>query len=171
MGTGSGRPVQVLRVVALVALVAAAGTACGSSSSSDSKRVPVSVAEANSNPCLLVSQSQATAILGSGTKSEIQQAVAGVFSECDYDFASSGPIAFVSVTLETGPTAALAATGFSKNPAPAAGVGHGATCGTDKVQADLSDLVSQIDSEDWLVIAGPSCAVDGKFDEAAYGNL
>jgi hypothetical protein len=128
----------------------------------------VSVAAAAGNPCLLVTLSQATAILGAGTEAGGKQGVAGVYGICTYTYPGNA----IGITLNTGPTAVLASTDMVKKPfQAAAGVGHGAVCGADASSAGVIDLISQIDREDWLVVSGPSCAVDGKFAEAAYGSL
>jgi len=167
MGTGSSSPVRALRAAAMLALAAAACAACGSSSS---KPVPISVAEATQNPCLLVSLSQATAILGSGATEGSKEVAAGVYSECTYGNDSTA----VSVALEFGPIGEAASLQMMKNSAPVTVAGHAGLCGaeTSKYGGGGFAFAAPIKSGVWLSVDGaPSCAVDDKFAQAVYANL
>ena len=178
MGKGGGLPARALRVVAVLALVAAAGTACSSGLSS--KPVHISLAEATKNPCQLVTVGQATAIHGSGggnVTAADPGVVGGVDSSCEYG--SLSPI--VTLTLDFGPIAEyLSVDDLNNNSAPIIFAGHAGVCGPDagkygtKGDFQLSAPIVKTPAESavWLSVDGaPSCAVDAKFAQAVYANL
>jgi hypothetical protein len=96
---------------------------------------------------------------------------AGAYGICVYQ---NGLVA-VSVTLEIGPVAELAAKTGMKNPATVTVAGHAALCGAETgkySQAGTFQLAAQIKGGDWIAVAGGgSCAVDGSFAKAVFGNL
>lgn len=186
MGTGSGPRVRALGVAAMVALVAAAGVACGSgSSTSSSKPVHVSLAEATQKPCQLVTLGQANAILDTGyppgdttgnvTESN-PQVSAGLSSSCVYGNLSST----VSVALNFGSYAELFSAANLNNSAPAIVAGHAGICGPDTgkygtpgdFEFAVPIVAAPAESAVWLSVDGArSCAVDTKFAQAVFANL
>jgi hypothetical protein len=179
MAAGSGSSVRALGLAAMIALVAAAGVACGSGTSS--KPAHISVAEATQNPCQLVSLSQATAILDPGdvtgnVTAGGKQVIAGISSSCVYGNLSSTVI----VSLNFGLLAENYATSGMQNSAGTVFAGHAGVCGADTAkygEAGEFELAAPIvaspaASAVWLSVDGaPSCAVDAKFAQAVYANL
>ena len=177
MGTESGSLIRALGLAAMLALVAAAGVACGSGVSSEP--VHISLAEATQNPCQLVTPGQATAILGSGDGkvTPVDPSVAaGVTSSCEYGNTSSD----INVSLDFGPTAEYLSVDDLNNSAPIVVAGHAGVCGPDAgkygtkgdFQLSAPIVAAPTQSSVWLSVDGaPSCAIDAKFAQAVYANL
>lgn len=180
MGTGIGPRVRALGIAVMLALVATAGVACGSdSSTSSSKPVHVSLAEATKSPCRLVTLGQANAILNTGdTTGNITadpQVTAGLLSDCVYTNLPSSVI----VALNFGSEAESFAVSSMKTSAGIMVAGHAGVCGADAAVYGkgvfglaVPIVEDPIESQVWLSVDGAkSCAVDAKFAQAVFANL
>jgi hypothetical protein len=186
MRTGNRSRVRALGVAAMLALVAAAGVACGSSSSTNSgKPVHISLAAATQHPCQLVTLGQANAILDTGyppgdttgiVTSSDAQVLAGLSSSCVYGNLSST----VNVILNFGAEAEYFSVVDIKNSAPATVAGHAGACGAETGKYSTPGefdfaapvVAAPAASAVWLSVEGArSCAVDAKFAQAVFANL
>jgi hypothetical protein len=154
------------RVIGLLALVTAAGAGCGTSGSSSTPKV--SVGAAAGKPCLLVSLSEATTILGQGAVTNTLPPTGNAPTACSFGL----NLTTVLVQIIPVPFAESPAD-YISTPAPAAGVGHGAVCGPGvNLTGYLSALVGPLDSGHSLLVDGlASCAIEEKFAAVAYSHL
>lgn len=158
--------VRAGRVIGLLALVAVAVAGCGAGGSSSTPKVPVSAAAGK--PCLLVSLSEATTILGQGTVMSSLAPTGSSPAACSF---GHPPLIVVLVHIIPAPFTESSAT-YISTPAPAGGVGHGAVCGPNPNLPDGSALVGPVDSDDSLLVDGlTSCATMEKFATIAYSHL
>jgi hypothetical protein len=158
------RPVRLALAGFLAVAAAAACAACGGGSSGPGK---VSLTAATANPCLLVSWSQARAILGHRTTRPTR----GARGQCLFDSASAPLGQVVSVDIGPGPFSKLNAESLVTGPAPTI-AGHGALCGkTQSGASGPTSLLGPFGPSHGLLIIGPSCAVDAGFARQIYLHL
>jgi hypothetical protein len=154
------------RAIGLFALVTAAGAGCGTGGSSSTPKVSVSVAAGK--PCLLISLSEATTILGQGAITQSLAPTASAPAACSF---GHSPLTVVLVHIIPAPFAESSSY-YISTPAPAGGVGHGAVCGPSANLQGYSALVGPVDSGHSLLVDGlTSCATVEKFATVAYSHL
>jgi hypothetical protein len=156
------------RVIGFLALVAVAGAGCGTSGSSTPK---VSVAAAAARPCLLISPSEATAVLGQ--RAIPDNTPGGNVPACGFNFDVNPTITYIGFSIVPAPFAQVAPYYIGGSPAPASGVGYGAVCGPSSPFSNTSVLVGPVDSGHSLHVAGifASCATVEKFATILYSHL
>jgi hypothetical protein len=154
------------RVIGLLALVTVVGAGCGTGGSSSTPKV--SVGAAAGKPCLLVSLSEATTILGQAAIMKSLAPTASAPAACSF---GQSPLTVVLVHIIPAPFAESSSHYISK-PAPADGVGHGTVCGPSASLPGYSALVGPVDSGHSLLVDGlTSCATVEKFATVAYSHL
>jgi hypothetical protein len=159
MRMGNRRPGRSLLALAGLMTVAAACAACGGGPAK------VSLRDASANPCLLVSQAQARAILGPGISKPKLAPELG--SGCDY--ASGTRLVNLGIDLGTASLGYFSI--LMTDPRPVPSVGHRARCGPVRTNPAQFDLFAAISHDHKFVIVGPSCATDAAFARQAYSHL
>lgn len=156
-----------VRVLAGLLAVAAACAACGGGPAK------VSVKAAAANPCLLLSQSQARAIMGGGTQKPLLTSQGGCQYTTQPDAAELTPGEDnVNLSFNLGTSASMALlTYVIAHPAPVPSVGHDARCGAVKDNPTVFDLIAAVSRRDQLVVIGASCALDARFARQALSRL
>jgi hypothetical protein len=168
------------RVIGLLALVTVTGAGCSTASgtaagtkapasAAAAAKVPVSAAAGK--PCLLVSLSEATPILGHGAITSSLPGTSGLPAACSFGEAQS-PLTIIQVHII--PTSfAVSSSFYISGPAPAGTVGHGAVCGASTKLPGGSALVGHVDSETSLLVDGlkTSCTTLEQFATIAYSHL
>ncbi len=144
----------------------AASTGHSSSTHSDSTAANggggVAVSEAASNPCELVSATQASGILGVATHPSLGSV--GTYPGCTYNTGSQSVIVALS---PVGYSAGIA--NELMHPHPVTSLGRQATCG--QFAASVFTVMGAVDTGHTLEVSGPSCDVAVKFAADAYARL
>ena len=158
-GTSAGLPTPSPR---------ATGSHAPAPAPSASPRPPAKVAPgaASGDPCLLLTQAAADAVLG--PLASPPSLAVGMCSTTG----PAGVVVDLTVTLQSFGPDEIPVT--ISNPAPVAGLGHYAVCGpASGGSGGFADytFVGSIDPEYSMEIDGPSCAVDRRLAVIAYDRL
>lgn len=156
----------------LWAAVAAIAMACASCSGGSSEARPISVAAAYHNPCLLITQGEAKAILGNAGQPEVQSGFKS--NSCSISDRTNGTN--IEIAIENQSFVPVVAEVTIQNAAPVASVGHDAVCGQslsiEPLSAKTFELYAAIASHYSLnITGGSSCAIDVRFAEKVYSRL
>jgi hypothetical protein len=172
---GSRRPAGTLWAVAAIMV---ACTSCAGSSSAPAR---VSVTAAARNPCVLITQAEAQAIVGKAGEPQFESGFStdSGFTSNYCTIADHSDGTTIDITVEHQSYDPLVAEILISNATPVAAVGHHAECGLALASTEpgpLSEktfeLYSEISSHYVLEVSGAaSCAVDARFASEAYSHL